>query len=100
MEFKADIPEWAQDRNIFLIAGSECIAMKYAGSDEIYQKVSRCRYYDQEPCSMCCWVGGEECKHMHGGFCQKGDRPLRCCTDAPKEIKNSVPECQIRYEVR
>ncbi|MHA2136289.1 MAG: hypothetical protein ACW99J_20710 [Candidatus Thorarchaeota archaeon] len=92
-----EIPEWAEERHLFLLAGQECIAMQYAGEDDIYIKTGQCVH-----CQQCCL--GFECEHASPKGCKLvasgKERYVNCCIDAPREFLKNVPECTMRYKVK
>jgi hypothetical protein len=97
MKITIEIPEWAKERHIFIMAGTECLAVKYASEKEVYVKTERCRFYDFEKCGMCC----DGCEfQMPDGGCGLEDRPWKCCIDDPKNILENTPECKLRYEIK
>ncbi len=99
-EITIKLSNWAYDllreRHMWLILGSECVAMKYAGEEEIYVKTERCQYYSGDKCGMCC----DYCEHLEEGECSHPDRPLRCVVDDPKNYLANAPDCTMKYEVK
>ena len=44
-----ELPEWAEERHIYVMAGLENVAVKKANSDEVLIKTETCNY-----CGKCC----------------------------------------------
>ena len=101
---KIDIPEWAQDTCIRVLANKELIIYKEPGKDSpIYEKTVRCSM-----CGACCmdlW-GSAPFNHDDEGNCLKLEKnvdkwecragsmtPLRCISDPI-----DVPDCVIEYK--
>ena len=105
MEIELELPDWATERNIRILAGVELVAVKLAHEKKFKIKTSRCNF-----CGKCCMdVRGD---HLFGRdpetgncrFLQKnGDmyecslgigRPFSCCASIPSQI----PECTEKFE--
>ena len=81
MELTINIPDWAEDKNIYVLAGIELLAYKYVGHP-MKEKVSRC-----DQCGDCCrnfkgdgstWTDGT-CNYLRDNVCSLGvERPFSC----------------------
>ena len=110
MKITIDIPEWAKDRNIYIMAGVEGLAVKRAADDFISIKTERCNY-----CGKCCrepYVAGAFPLDKNGACiyleqigpdfnCSLNqERPRVCCYSDP--VVTGKPEaekyCSIRYK--
>jgi hypothetical protein len=101
-----EIPDWAEERNIYVLAGIELLA---------YQEVGKPLMVKTERCSMCgeCCCGMEEGSHFFGvvdehcehlkkevgnnnrWYCNlKYYRPIACCTS----IKGTDDYCTVKFE--
>lgn len=106
MKITIDIPEWAQERIICILAGIELLAFKPARENKLYVKQIRCN-----ECGKCCMnlerhplpVVDGQCVYLRrrpgtaltyhcslGGF-----RPYACCSRDPIYMD----ECCITHEV-
>ncbi len=106
MKITIDIPEWAQKRHIYIMAGIEMLAYKLYGEDVVHIKTARC-----SRCGECCMnlgLGSEEpigpdgnCIHLDkvGGQYVCGlhiRRPFGCSVGMQK--KGSHPSCTVEYK--
>ena len=66
MRLIIDVPEWAQERHIYIMAGIELLACKFYGEDIIHIK--------EERCNLC----GKCCKNIRGGFHEDRDENNNC----------------------
>lgn len=109
MGITIELPEWAEERNISIMAGMELLAYKRAHESILYIKKVRCDF-----CGWCC---GEkfvkEIETGSDGKCAKLkqvgqnwectpalDRPWRCCWYDPVlgEFPNAEKHCVVRYD--
>lgn len=108
MKVELELPEWASERHIYVLAGIELAAYKNAESEDWYVKTVRCN-----SCGECCknLVPGQyplkankECLHLvpdgNKLICGLGVmRPLPCCEgDLEKNKENKDKVCCIRYK--
>lgn len=112
MKIILDIPEWAQERHIYILAGIELLAYKKFGTDELLVKTDRCNR-----CGDCCeniagkWLysnGQGGCIYLQkepGDTTQRScmlrtERPLCCSISDPVLFKQKDAEdwCSIRYK--
>ena len=91
MKLELEIPEWAHKRNIYVMAGQECLAVKYAHGENLYVKAERCQH-----CHKCC----EGCPYTTSDGCKLQDHLFRCAIDSPEKMHLNTPECKIRYVVK
>jgi hypothetical protein len=100
MKVSFDIPEWAGDKSLYLMAGFETVAYRHKDKPWMI-KTSRC-----QSCGKCCEnlpiKGTDEfgtCRSLY----QDGDkklckfgvaRPFGCCV-----VMCKLPECSQRYEL-
>lgn len=114
MKVTFDIPDWAQERDLYLFAGTEVVAVIPYGRGELWQKISRCDW-----CGRCCEnlpvrvqepISRDEhntCTHLVtiGGQkeCDLGPRRPWSCSVYDMHI-GKCPEaaklCAVRYEVK
>lgn len=108
MELK--IPEWGEDRFVFILLGRECYMVYDPLAGAWYRKVTRCN-----KCGKCClgpfredWpfgtqiIDGEEyCggikKAGDEWFCEASIAPFSCIRDLPNQLVEH-PDCVIEYE--
>lgn len=112
MRIVVDLPDWCDERHIFIVAGIELAAYKLYGEDVVQVKTERCSM-----CGQCCeevphnWFLGRteenSCVHLQKDSeeyrpCRLGVlRPWSCCTDLVRAGK--IPEydkCTVDYEAR
>lgn len=129
MRLTLELPEWALDRPIYIMAGNENVAVLCEG--KLWVKLNRCNY-----CGKCCIydkpddmtksgteVGWDEsifvCKHLKKEtwhfepfngqtvyICTAGAQtPLTCCTGpspacGKERFKEKLPDCILEYEIR
>lgn len=102
-----ELPEWAQERHIYILAGIEMVAYKLYGEDILHIKTVRCRL-----CGDCCEglpIGGilpvkpnGNCSYLGesvGGVreCSLGVyRPIGCSVGLQKR---NHPKCAVEYKV-
>jgi len=106
MKIKLEIPEWADERHIYVMAGIEVAARKSAHEKDFKVKVSRC-----SNCGDCCrnlgvgWGMGRkengECIHLEADGPQTrcgllGDRPFFCGVGLQQ--KGRYPHCTVEYK--
>jgi len=95
-----EIPDWAEERHIFVFGGFELMAWKPSGKDELWVKLTRCAM-----CGWCCENLRPDCKDLEqigkSKVCKRGaDRPFICSYSDPKQ--NNAPGCEacnITYKV-
>ena len=103
-----EIPEWAENRNINILAGIELLARKPGTENKLYVKVVNCNW-----CGKCCMnldsdrhpfpVIDGRCIHLKRRpgkeekyLCGLGTfRPYNCCVSDPTYME----ECVIKHEV-
>lgn len=103
MKLVIDLPDWAAERHIRIMAGVELVAMIPYGKNQIWIKKGRC-----VQCGWCCEnLLPEPCPHLKkgsGGYTECGimrDRPWRCTWPDPHLTKAKGAEnCKITYEVK
>lgn len=76
MKIELDLPDWAADRHIYVLAGIELVAYKFLDG-EWHIKTGRCSM-----CGKCC--ERLKCKHLKKDgekkICDRGlGRPFSCC---------------------
>ena len=76
MKIEINLPEWVEEKHIYIMAGIELVAKKYLG--QLWEiKTSRCI-----SCGKCCG----DCKHLKNNQCSLAlERPFRCCITNGKE---------------
>lgn len=90
-----EIPDWAEKRAIYVMAGVELLAYQYPGGP-LLVKAGRCN-----ECGDCCTIRGEPCEHLipNGSermVCGKGPgRPFSCCIGRGAD---RVAHCTERFE--
>jgi|OpeIllAssembly_1097287.scaffolds.fasta_scaffold962687_2 hypothetical protein len=114
MKITVEIPEWAQERDIYILAGFELLAAKKAGSKKLLVKKVRCN-----GCGNCCKVFTKDgsfrfptkdnhCAHLQiyaDGKTEcgnpQGTRPAACIVGDPVLDNWSDKEgCVIEYGER
>lgn len=106
-----DLPDWAQERHIYVMAGIELLAYKPYGKDIIYTKTARCNL-----CGWCCAnpppgavPQGPDgaCIYLEtigqAKECSLGvARPWHCCWSDPVLTKHpeANDHCAVRYSVK
>lgn len=110
MKLVIDLPDWCDERNIYVKAGIELVAYKLLGENKIHVKSSRCNM-----CGKCCenlpdgfpfprkangdCVNLEKSKRGDYGNCKLGLwRPHMCCVGLEQKSKRDY--CAIEYEER
>ena len=100
VKISLDLPRWVADRmknrTLYVLLGSECVAVRYADEKAFYVKTQRCRYFNEEKCGICCGC----CEYLKNGECADNDRPFKCSVDDPKTMHKNTPECNMKYEVK
>jgi len=97
-----DVPDWAAERHIRIMAGTELLAMIPHGTGQLWQKKDRC-----VNCGWCCEnLLPEPCPELKRGAdgttsCAiMKNRPWRCTWPDPHLTKAKGAEnCKISYEV-
>jgi hypothetical protein len=111
MKIEIELPDWCDERHIWIMAGTELAAYKDFGSDKWFIKKVRCNR-----CGKCCMNlvddgqyeldENKNCVHLKsdGDFyvCDLGImRPIPCCEgDLEKNKENQDGTCCIRYEAK
>jgi len=102
-----ELPDWADERVIHIMAGIERIAYEYPW-DQLMIKTTRCSM-----CGKCCMSLGENhifpviygrCSYLkkevgdnNRWLCDLGTfRPHACCVT--KSFLKRIPECTVKYE--
>jgi len=104
MKIEIEIPDWCDERNIYVLAGIELAAYKDFNEDVFHIKTSRCIQ-----CGKCCrdlrgkqypLKENKDCLHLDEfGKCSLGaTRPLPCCEGDPVKGKWGRDFCSIRYD--
>lgn len=93
MKIELDIPEWAQERHIYVFAGIELLGVKTPGGP-LKVKTGRCSM-----CGRCC----KSCEHLltigQKRLCRLGsNRPFAC--GASEGPRPHIPECTESYEFK
>lgn len=96
------LPEWAEERHVFVMAGAELVAFKPAGKNELWIKTSRCikcgwcceNVFKSGPCEELRQYGGEK-------LCRLGSKkPFACAWSDPKITKpKGMEKCNIEYRI-
>lgn len=105
MKIEIEIPDWCEERHIFILAGIEMAAYKLVDDDQWHVKKSRCNM-----CGECCKTFKKPFVfEVHDGVCEHllsnntcglgGHRPWVCCTSMERKGSKGVPNCSIEYEV-
>lgn len=110
MKVELELPDWVDERHIFIVAGIEMVAYNLYGERKWYIKTGKCNM-----CGKCCNMpNGKyfpyprtkdgDCVHLKKsvrgdyGECSLGTRrPWECCTDLTQR-KNDRPYCTVEYE--
>jgi hypothetical protein len=108
MKIEIEIPDWCDERHIYIMAGTELAAYRLAGSDLFHIKSERC--------ANCGWCCGEHPQLIVPGqkkgcfflnrigtvtACSLGPyRPFACCWADPVLTKHpdALSHCSIRYK--
>lgn len=108
MRLVFDLPDWADERHIYILAGVEMVAYKLYGEETIHIKKTRCNQ-----CGQCCegltrWyfplTDERACGYLHRlpdhTECELGiGRPMVCCTGLQQKGKyGNHPKCSVEYE--
>ena len=102
-----EIPDWALERNIYILAGTEHLATASFTRGVMYIKKARCTM-----CGVCCTnppktfmfpIVDNHCVHLvqEGKqlLCGLGIRkPFLCCIEDPIMSKDDDIDCPIKYE--
>jgi len=79
MRIEIDLPDWVDERHIYVMAGIELAAVKLAHEKEFHIKTGRCSY-----CGQCCtgWRDTEDFPAKRNGSCVylKNDGEKRVCS--------------------
>ena len=101
------LPDWVDERDIFIVAGMEVVAIRRAYQKTINVKKDRC-----SQCGKCCMdvskdhfagVGSDgNCEYLSFDKlsnlyeCKIGPyKPFHCCV-----VDQIIPECTVTYEVK
>ena len=105
-----ELPDWAEERHIYILAGIELLAVKYAGESKLRIKTEHCNM-----CGYCCHVLRDDgsfrfpvkdghCEYLEvyeeKEECSLGiDMPFSCCAGDPT-LHNwkDKEKCSIRYK--
>jgi len=98
MKITIDLPKWAEERDIFIMAGMELVAVKRAYSNDVYVKDVRC-----QKCGKCCedvpenhfyekGIDGHCIKLENGRCVEREYKPFACCVG-----EKTIKECLITY---
>ena len=109
MRITLDLPDWAQERHIFIMAGIELLAYKLYGEEVIQVKKVRCNL-----CGACCMNLNKHCPlpinadgnclYLAGELggkreCTLGlERPYSCSIGMHR--RGRTPNCCIEYATR
>lgn len=109
MKIEIEIPDWAKERHLYLLAGIELVAYKDQESKDWFIKTERCN-----SCGKCCMNlvddgqytldKNKNCIYLKADgekwICSLGaSRPLPCCEgDLEKNKENKDNLCCIRYK--
>ena len=88
MHIELDLPDWVEERNIFILAGFELVAIK-KWQQEWQVKTSRCNM-----CGKCCYFKGEPCEHLE----DYGDGKWICGLRMARPVSCVVSPGADRYE--
>ena len=105
MKIEFELPDWAEERGIYIFAGIEKLGYKFP-DEKLYIKTSRCNM-----CGKCCMnlkthshpIVDGKCIHLKKEvgnnprwLCRLGlNRPFGCGLGTP----SNMPECTEKYEV-
>lgn len=109
MKIEIEIPEWAQERHIRIMAGMELLAYKPYGEDILYVKTSRCSM-----CGKCCTMLPDRfflptingtCTYLQRNENSKVrecsltlNRPFTCCVGKnSKKTKGLEDICSVEF---
>lgn len=106
MRISIDVPGWAADRHIYIMAGIELLAYVPYGKSKLYLKTARCNF-----CGRCCRPPGDptlprsedgSCGHLRKVgreyTCGLGQaRPFHCSFYDPAQF-NHLDDCSVRYQ--
>jgi len=109
MKIEIEIPEWAQERDLYVMAGVEQLAFIPYSKGKIWIKTERCNM-----CGKCCenltpmapfpqTKKKGVCDHLYLKECGLGYlRPWSCSVSDPLIGSNGVIRdwCSIRYEIK
>jgi len=108
MKLEITLPDWCDERDIFVLAGIELAAYKHANESTFKVKENRC-----VQCGECCtghkpnimpcidWTG--TCIHLVPDgpgrrICSLGPyRGYNCCTGEPRKDRRKETNCPITY---
>jgi hypothetical protein len=108
MKINIEIPDWCDERNIYVMAGIELAAYKDFNEDKFHIKTSRCNQ-----CGKCCvnLPKGQypldengDCIQLDKRYddikpCKLGAmRPFPCCEGDPVKGQWGKDFCSIRYD--
>ena len=111
MKVELDLPDWVDERHIYIVSGIEMVAYSLYGERKWYVKTDRCNM-----CGKCCTTSPKEylpfprnekgdCIHLRKS--KKGDygecilgvnRPWVCCTDLTQKKKKRFKKCTVDYK--
>ena len=108
MKIEIEIPDWALEHHLYLLSGTELVAIKYLEENEWKIKTSRCRQ-----CGGCCLVHPKNNPHFplnedgscskliedgHKRLCSLGmDKPLVCIVSRNCEKEYEQYGCTVTY---
>lgn len=108
MRIVLDLPDWVNERHIYVMAGIELAAYKLYGEDKFHIKTSRC-----SQCGECCMnltqsagvpIGQDgHCLHLIAiGSKNECDlrlyRPFGCSTGMQRKGEFDHPSCTVEYK--
>lgn len=110
MKITIDLPNWCKERDIFILAGIELAAFKFAREKKFHVKTTVCNQ-----CGKCCMDLPKKATHYfpknedgscsmlipdgHKRICSIADhRPFPCCTGDPVMYGRGMEFCSIRYD--
>lgn len=102
MQITFTLPEWAEDRHLYLMAGIEMVAYKLYGEDKVYTKKNRC-----SACGECCLKiqSGTLLRAKEDGSCSFLSDYMECLLGIFRPVGCSVsmhrvgdtPNCTVEY---
>jgi hypothetical protein len=111
MKIELELPEWCDERHIYILAGIEMAAFKLYGEQNFRVKTGRC-----SQCGQCCervpfnfYFEAKEngdCQHLlrhspkHTECGLRIGRPISCCTGMQHKGMEDHPACTVSYEVK
>jgi hypothetical protein len=108
MKINIEIPDWANENNIYIVSRNELVAYKNVDENKWYIKSERCN-----KCGNCCMVHPKEgsyfpvkkdgsCIHLikdgENNICSLGmEKPLACVLGEPIGKEHDRFKCSIQY---